>query len=120
MAALYWGRINLAVDYIENNLDRDFTLEEIAAVAGFSKYHFHRIFHIFTEETLFHFIQRLRLGKRSNLLLNDPVKPVTNIALECGFANSASFAKALQYFGCTATRWQSGKIASMNESNLGK
>ncbi|HQK83432.1 MAG TPA: hypothetical protein PLK24_05765, partial [Atribacter sp.] len=37
MAALYWGRINLAVDYIENNLDRDFTLEEIAAVAGFSK-----------------------------------------------------------------------------------
>ena len=122
MAALYWGRINLAVDYIENNLDRDFTLEEIAAVAGFSKYHFHRIFHIFTEETLFHFIQRLRLEKGATLLLNDPVKPVTNIALECGFANSASFAKSFkQYFGCTATRWRNqGKIASMNESNLGK
>ncbi len=68
MAALYWSRINLAVDFIENNLDRDFTLEEIAAVAGFSKYHFHRIFHIFTEETLFQFIQRLRLEKGATLL----------------------------------------------------
>lgn len=122
MASLYWGRINLAVDYIENNLDRVFTLEEIAAIAGFSKYHFHRIFHIFTEETLFQFIQRLRLEKGATLLLNDPVKSVTDIALECGFANSASFAKSFkQYFGCTATSWRNqDNYASMNESNHGK
>ena len=122
MAVQYWSRINLAVDYIEKNLDRNFTLEEIAAVAGFSKFHFHRIFHIFIGETLFQFIQRLRLEKAATLLLNDPVKPITNIALECGFANSASFAKSFkQYFGYTATDWRNQIHTTFTEeSNLGK
>ncbi|NLJ39525.1 MAG: helix-turn-helix transcriptional regulator, partial [Candidatus Atribacteria bacterium] len=122
MAVQYWSRINLAVDYIEKNLDRNFTLEEIAAVAGFSKFHFHRIFHIFIGETFFQFIQRLRLEKAATLLLNDPVKPITNIALECGFANSASFAKSFkQYFGYTATDWRNQIHTTFTEeSNLGK
>ncbi len=122
MAALYRSRINLAVDYIERNLGRDFALEEIAAVAGFSKYHFHRIFHTFTGETLFQFIQRLRLEKGATMLLNDPAKPVTDIALECGFAGSSSFAKSFkQYFGYTATNWRDlGHAACMSESNPGK
>lgn len=122
MAVQYWSRINLAMDYIEKNLDRNFTLEEIAAVAGFSKFHFHRIFHIFIGETLFQFIQRLRLEKAATLLLNDPVKPITNIALECGFANSASFAKSFkQYFGYTATDWRNQIHTTFTEeSNLGK
>ena len=122
MATQYWSRINLAVDYIEGNLDRDFTLEEIASVAGFSKYHFHRIFHIFIGETLFQFIQRLRLEKGATMLLNDPTKPVIDIALECGFASSASFAKSFkQYFGCTATNWRDqSHAASISKSNLGK
>jgi len=75
MAALYRSRINLAVDYIERNLGRDFALEEIAAVAGFSKYHFHRIFHTFTGETLFQFIQRLRLEKEPPCSLTIPPSP---------------------------------------------
>ena len=122
MAAQYRGRINLAVDYIESNLGRDFTLEEIAAVAGFSKYHFHRLFATFTGETLFQFIQRLRLEKGATMLLNDPAKPVTNIALECRFANSSSFAKSFkQYFDYTATEWRDlGHAACMSESNPGK
>jgi len=92
MAEQYRGRINTAVDYIEKNLNHNFSLDEIASVAGFSKYHFHRIFYIFTGESLFQFIQRLRLEKAATLLLTDPVKPVTEIALECGFSNSSSFA----------------------------
>jgi len=122
MSGLYKGRINIAIDYIESNLDREFSLEEIAAVAGFSKYHFHRIFDAFTGETLFQFIQRLRLEKGATMLLNDPAKPVTDIALECGFANSSSFAKSFkQYFGYTATNWRDlGHAACMSERNQGK
>ena len=122
LAAQYRGRINLAVDNIESNLCRDFTLEEIAAVAGFSKYHFHRIFFTFTGETLFQFIQRLRLEKGATMLLNDHAKPVTDIALDCGFANSSSFAKSFkQYFGYTATEWRDlGHATCMDGSNPGK
>jgi AraC family transcriptional regulator len=67
IAEQYRGRINTAVDYIERNLNQDFSLDQIAAVAGFSKYHFHRIFYTFTGESLFQFIQRLRLEKAATL-----------------------------------------------------
>jgi AraC family transcriptional regulator len=118
MAEQYRGRINLAVDYIDNNIGKDFTLDVIASVAGFSKYHFHRIFYTFTGESLFQFIQRLRLEKAATLLLNNPVRPVTDIALECGFGNSSSFAKSFkQYFGYSATVWRDlGHVSCMQES----
>ncbi len=122
MAEQYRSRINLAVDYIENYLSKDFTLDELARVAGFSKYHFHRIFYTFSGESLFQFIQRLRLEKAATALINHPARPVTDIALECGFANSSSFAKSFkQYFGYTATAWRDlGCAACMRESNVGK
>jgi len=116
MAQLYQGRINTAVDYIEKNLKHSFSLD------NFSKYHFHRIFYTFTGESLFQFIQRLRLEKAATILLTDPVKPITEIALECGFSNSSSFAKSFkQHFDFSASQWRDLKSAScLQESNLGK
>ncbi len=40
----YLGRINRVMDYIDSHLDRAFRLEELADVACFSRFHFHRIF----------------------------------------------------------------------------
>lgn len=37
-------RNTAALNFIEKNLDKPLTVDNIAAVAGFSKYHFHRIF----------------------------------------------------------------------------
>ncbi len=39
------------VFYIEQNADRELNLEELAKVAGFSKYHFHCIFKAVREKT---------------------------------------------------------------------
>lgn len=115
----YLARINTVTDYIERNLTNEFTLDELAAVAGFSKFHFHRIFYSLAGETLFQFIQRLRLEKGATLLLNEPATPVTDIALECGFANSSSFAKSFKkQFGVSATDWRNGFVKP--ESNLGQ
>ena len=36
----YVSRINKVLDYIEENIDRQFTLEELAGVASFSQFHF--------------------------------------------------------------------------------
>jgi len=107
MVGEYISRINGVIDYIEANMGRELTLEELAATAGFSKFHFHRIFFSFVGETIFHFIQRLRLEKGAALLLNEPGKPVTDIALECGFAGSSSFAKSFRkHFGVSAKEWR--------------
>jgi AraC family transcriptional regulator len=42
----YISRINRVVDYIEKNISKNLSLEELAREAYFSKYHFHRIFNI--------------------------------------------------------------------------
>ena len=105
----YVSRINSVIDYIEANLDTNLSLENIAAVANFSQFHFHRIFHAMVGETLSQFIQRIRLEKAATLLINNPKKSITEIALECGFSGSATFARAFRdAFHMTATEWRSG------------
>jgi AraC family transcriptional regulator len=118
----YKARINLVMDYIEKNLDREFTLDELAGQACFSKFHFHRIFNAFIGETMFNFIQRLRLEKAALLLQNDPRLSITSIALNCGFNSSAAFARSFKkYFNMSASQWRLRKtIESHLKSNMGK
>lgn len=114
----YKARINRVQDYIEQHISQDFTLEELAGVAHFSKYHFHRIFHSTAGETLFQFIQRLRIEKAAVLLLNHPKKSITEIALECGFSGPAVFARAFkESFGVPAGTWRrlQGRTKKMME-----
>ncbi len=54
----YIFRINKVIDYIENNLDNSLSLEELARIASFLPYHFHRIFSAFKGETLNGFVKR--------------------------------------------------------------
>lgn len=75
----YIHRINKVIDYIEQNLDSELSLERLADVALFSPYHFHRIFSAFMGETLSGFIRRKRIEKAASLLLNDKEMPELNL-----------------------------------------
>jgi AraC family transcriptional regulator len=48
----YIQRINAVVSHIRENLDDDLSLDTLARVAGFSPFHFHRIFKAITTETV--------------------------------------------------------------------
>ncbi|HMA65896.1 MAG TPA: AraC family transcriptional regulator [Chitinispirillaceae bacterium] len=61
LQADYRQRINRVIDYIDAHLDENLTLETLAYIACFSKFHFHRIFQSVTGERLSECIQRLRL-----------------------------------------------------------
>jgi AraC family transcriptional regulator len=103
----YRGRINRVMDYIETRLDHDFRLEELAEVAAFSPYHFHRLFSAIVGETLFQFIQRVRVERAAASLLNKPKAGVTEIALDCGFSGPATFSRAFRAaFGMSPTQWR--------------
>lgn len=93
----YSRRVNLVIDHIESHLDEPLPLERLAAIACFSRYHFHRIFFAHLGETPGQFIQRLRLEKAARLLASQPSRPVTDIALECGFADTAAFSRAFRH-----------------------
>ena len=70
-------------------------LKELAKVACFSEFHFHRIFGAVSGETLNNFTNRLRLEKAARLLRYSD-QSLTDIALDCGFSSSATFSRAFR------------------------
>ena len=91
----YAQRINRVIDYLRANLHRQVKLQELAKVACFSEFHFHRIFGAVSGETLNNFTNRLRLEKAARLLRYSD-HSLTDIALECGFSSSATFSRAFR------------------------
>jgi len=82
------------VFYIEQNADKELSLEELSRIAEFSKYHFHRIFKAVMGENIGDFIARVRLVY-SAWKLKTELK-ITDVALSCGFETNASFSKAFK------------------------
>ncbi len=58
---LYLQRINAVIGYVRENLDGDLSVNRLARIAGFSPFHFHRLFKSITGETLNEIVTRLRL-----------------------------------------------------------
>lgn len=113
----YIAKINRAIDFIENNLDQELTLDQVARFSGFSEYHFHRIFSSIVGETFGRFVQRIRIERSAMLLYNHPHRTVTDIAFSCGFASSASYARLFrEYFDCTPTMWRDPKFENSKNS----
>ena len=83
----YIARINKVIDFIDENICQELTLEKLAGVANFSPYHFHRIFGAIVGETLFQFIQRNRLQRAAWRLIEKPNKSITDIAYDYGFSS---------------------------------
>jgi AraC family transcriptional regulator len=105
----YERRVNRVVDYVENNLTTELSLDRLARIAAFSPYHFHRIFRSVTNETLYGFSQRLRIEKAAQSLLASTDRSVTEAAHRWGFASAATFARAFKsHFGMSATEWRMG------------
>ncbi|MFC2087984.1 GyrI-like domain-containing protein [Calditrichota bacterium] len=107
LKAEYISRINRVIDYIEKNIKNELSLQTLADIAYFSPFYFHRIFSAIVGETLNQFIQRIRIEKAATLLIANPKMPITEVALECGFSGSSTFARAFkEMFKLSASEWR--------------
>ncbi len=93
---LYSYRLNQVVDYIQENLSKPIDLSILSAIAGFSPYHFHRIFSAFYRETPREMVNRLRLETAANLLIKNPKMSLTEISIKCGFSSSSVFSRSFK------------------------
>ncbi len=66
----YRERLNRVVFHIESRLGEPLRLEDLAKIACFSPFHFHRIFTAFTGEALGDYIRRLRLERSAQHLVH--------------------------------------------------
>lgn len=99
----YLHRVDKAIRFMESNLSAQVDLESAAREAGFSPFHFHRIFTAITGETPQIFLTRLRLERAANILIKSPAISITEIAFTCGYSSASAFARAFKrYFGIPA------------------
>ncbi|RZL38905.1 MAG: AraC family transcriptional regulator [Rubrivivax sp.] len=98
--ALYVARINRAIDHIVGHLAGPLRLDAVAAAAGLSPFHFHRVFKAFAGETLNEFVKRHRLQRALYLMSHAPRRSLTAVALDAGFSSSSDFSRCFrQHFG---------------------
>lgn len=116
--SIYTERIDRVTDYLRANLDRSPTLDELAAVAYLSPFHFHRIFTAITGETVNAFSNRLRLEKAARKL-KFTKDSATDIALSCGFSSSSTFSRSFKtLYGVSPTGYR--KSGSIENSKICK
>lgn len=81
-----------AIDFIAQNYNRHISAEEAAAVAGYSKYHFLRVFKDAVGMEFSRYVNRVRFD-HAVLLLKETGLSITDIALATGFSDSAYFTR---------------------------
>ncbi|MEK0312544.1 AraC family transcriptional regulator [Cohnella sp. 56] len=87
--------VTAALKFMETQYHRFLTLEQIAAEAGMSKYHFCRLFVKHTGVTPIHHLTKIRIEEASRLL-RQTRQPVAAVAAASGFDNSSYFGKVFR------------------------
>ena len=88
--------IQRVIDYIDQNLDEDLSLDRLSQVAHISRFHFHRQFSAWTGMPLARVIQLQRLKRASWQLAFEPDSRITDIALDAGYESPEAFARAFR------------------------
>ena len=81
--------------YIEDNLDKALTLEEIAAEFQYSRFYVARKFRESTGVTLHKYIQGRRLDEAARKLA-ETRQPIAQIAFEAGYGSQQAFTQAFR------------------------
>jgi AraC family transcriptional regulator len=88
-------------DFVQDHLSQDLSLEAMAEQAGFSAYHFARLFRQTTGESPHQFVLRQRI-ERAQRLLKERELPLVHVAFESGFASQSHLTQVFKrYLGLT-------------------
>ena len=90
-----------ALWYVENNFAGEITLDEIAGVAGVSRYHVSRAFGEAIGRPITHYVRGRRLTEAARALASGATDILT-VALEAGYGSHEAFTRAFrEQFGLT-------------------
>ena len=99
----YSEKFGTVLKYIDNNYMYDISLDQLANVAGYSKYHFSRIFKQYNSMSYLQYINARRT-KAAEQLLFDPDIPITEVAMRSGFKSLTTFNRIFKEIKhCTPT-----------------
>lgn len=88
-------KIGAAIDYIEDNLDKEISYDEAARIACCSTYYFQRIFSYVSGISLSEYIRRRKMTQAAFELQRTDSR-VIDVALKYGYSSPTSFNRAFQ------------------------
>ena len=99
-------QVNRLVAYIEENLDRPITSEDLAALTGISAGHFFRTFKATFGQAPFAYIASRRIERAQQMMLTTD-HPLCQIALDCGLCDQSHLTRLFRrHVGTTPSEWR--------------
>lgn len=98
--------IHEAIVYIQQNYQRDLSIDDVAGFCKLSRNYFSRRFKELTGSTPQEFLIKQRLTNACELLKTTDA-PIKNIAIQCGYPNQLHFSQAFKkYCGISPREWR--------------
>ena len=112
----YKARLLRVLVHIQQRLDDPLSLEDLARLASFSPFHFHRVFTGMLGESVQNHIRRLRLERAASRLKTGN-QQVVQVALDAGYETHEAFTRAFKsQFGVSPSRYRLIKQPSAGKS----
>lgn len=113
----YSDKFRLILKYIDQNYMDDITLEDLAGLAGYSTFHFSRLFKKYSNTTFINFLNHRRV-KAAELYLAEEECSITDIAMRAGFTSLTTFNRVFKSIkGCTPSEYK--KLYRVSEPSEG-
>jgi AraC family transcriptional regulator len=90
-------KLRRVTEFIDENLENDLSLAEIAQAADLSPYHFARSFKQTTGMTPIHFLMQRRI-EYAKFMLTESELPIVEVGLSAGFKNQSHFTTLFRKF----------------------
>jgi len=104
----YLKRINDVLDYIEENLESELSLEHLSNTVNYSPFHFHRIFSSIIGETPNQYVIRKRVERVASILITNTTRSIKDLAFTYGFNSESSFSRTFKkQYGVSPTKFKS-------------
>lgn len=99
-------KLNKVFDFLDEHYMDPITLEMVSDIAGFSKYHFSRLFKQCSGYNFYDYLCYLRIKSAENLLIH-PGVTITEIALQSGFSSLSTFNRIFKKIkNCTPSEYR--------------
>jgi AraC-like DNA-binding protein len=102
----YVEKFLFVCDYITQHCTENLTLEDVASVAGFSKFHFTRLFRQFTNLSFYDYLCKARVKYAETLLISPDIS-IIEVAMKSGFNSHSTFNRLFKKIkNCTPTEFR--------------
>ncbi len=91
----YYNNLQKTLDYIEEHIKEDITLEKLSSLCFYSTHHYHRIFQSVVGIPVADYIRKRKLSVAASEII-DSDKNIIDIAMEYGFNSHETFSRAFK------------------------